>query len=101
MPQSRRHAARRHSLAQHRGVILGGSARKLVRNQLTGRVLPCCLEDCQKDGDNRYQVRVPHEDPRWRDEASGTQEALIYIFCSPRHQDLWMAYYKKRQADAR
>jgi hypothetical protein len=58
-----------------------------VRNVETERVLPCCWDTCQKDGDNRIQVRVPHDSPRW----PGDDLTLIYIFCSTRHRDAYIA----------
>jgi hypothetical protein len=53
-----------------------------VRNQLTGRVLPCCHGPCQNDGDDGIRVEVPHPQPRWRDPLTGRQEMVVYIFCS-------------------
>jgi len=65
-----------------------------VRNQATGRVLPCCYGDCERDGDNRHRVEVPHKEPRWRDPATdpatGRQEMLVYIFCGERCKRAWL-----------
>jgi hypothetical protein len=58
--------------------------RQLVRNQATGRVLPCCYSDCQIDGDNRYRVEVPHDNPRF------DGERLVYIFCTELHKGFWL-----------
>lgn len=58
--------------------------RALVRNQLTGRVLPCCWDTCESPGDNQVRVEVPHDAPRW------PGEKLVYIFCSERHQGYWL-----------
>lgn len=105
MPQSRRSAGRRHTVALREasrgGVILGGLKDRVlrVRDAVTGRIYPCCLEDCRKDGDQRHQVQIPHEDPRWRDEVTGKQEMKVYIFCSEGHKTLWVAYYKRDKAD--
>lgn len=66
----------------------GGSGTK-VRNVQTGRVLPCCWSDCQEDGNDRIQVQLPHDQPRWRDPKTGAQEMLVYIFCSDEHKAFW------------
>lgn len=58
----------------------------LVRNVETGRVLPCCWQDCTRDGDNRHRVEIPHPTPRWRDPATGRQEMLVYVFCNEEHK---------------
>jgi hypothetical protein len=78
-------------------LILPGKevGKRLVRNQGTGRVLPCCWEDCQEDGDDRYRVMVPHDAPRW------PGEKLIYIFCSYRHRDHYVAHVLASRKDAR
>ena len=106
MPESRRHASRRRTVtireaaATRGGVMLGESRNTgLVRNVVTERVLPCCLESCMKNGSTRYEVKIPHEDPRWVDEQTGKQEMKIYIFCSEGHRELWVAYYRKQQND--
>lgn len=62
----------------------GGTGHR-VRNVSTGRVLPCCWDDCTTDGDDRYRIEVPHEKPRWRT-PDGRQEMLVYIFCSEVHK---------------
>lgn len=54
--------------------------RTRVRNQMTGRVLPCCWSDCERDGYDEIQVAKDHEDPRW------PGEKRIYIFCSDAHR---------------
>jgi hypothetical protein len=49
-----------------------------VRNVNTGQVLLCCHPPCEYPGDNRIQIAIPHQAPRW------FGEKLIYIFCSER-----------------
>lgn len=66
-----------------------------VRNQGTGRVLPCCWDDCQADGDDFYRVMVPHDAPRW------PGEKLIYIFCSYAHRDMYVAQVMANRPGAR
>lgn len=71
-------------------ILPGGFSRpghaQLVRNQATGRVLPCCWQDCTRNADNRFRVEVPHNQPRWKDELTGKQEMLVYTFCGDRHK---------------
>lgn len=67
-----------------RPAIKGTTGHK-VRNVATGRVLPCCWDDCTADGDDRIRIEVPHDKPRWRT-ADGKQEMLVYIFCSDEHK---------------
>lgn len=62
---------------------LPGTSTK-VRNVSTGRVLPCCWGPCERDGDDRVQVQVPHDQPRW------PGEKLIYIFCSDLCRGEWL-----------
>ncbi len=62
-----------------------------VRNQATGRVLPCALTFCRKDGSAHITAVVPHEKPRWTDARLGTQEMREYIFCSQAHKREWCA----------
>lgn len=62
----------------------------LVRNQLTGRVLPCCWDDCAQPGDDRHAVNVPHDAPRF------PGEQLRYVFCSPRHAAYWKHSHRDR-----
>jgi hypothetical protein len=66
------------------GVATGGHARR-QRNPITGRLYLCCLSDCSRPADDRYQVRAPHEHPRWR-APDGTQEMVIWTFCSEPHK---------------
>lgn len=58
----------------------------IVRNRETGRIFPCCYADCDKAGDKRIKIEVPHSQPRWRDRKTGRQEMVIYIFCSEPHR---------------
>lgn len=66
-------------------ILPGGRSRKkqLVRNPGTGRVLPCTWQDCEDDGDNRFQIRVPHDSPKF------DGEKLIYIFCGEPHRQMY------------
>jgi len=69
-----------------RGAVLlrrGGSGHK-VRNVTTGRVLPCCWQDCERDGDNRHRVEAPHEHPRF------PGEMLAFIFCGSVHKQQFL-----------
>lgn len=70
----------------------GGVPRQTQRvtNQITGRVLPCCWQDCTKPGDNNYRVEVKHNQPRWKDPLTGKQEMLVYIFCGQRHKEMFV-----------
>lgn len=73
------------------GVLLRPPGKgNLVRNQESGRVLPCCWSDCMADGDDRIRVEVPHDTPRWSDPTTGKQEMLVYIFCSEAHKEQWL-----------
>lgn len=74
------------------GVLLrpGGTGTK-VRNVETGRVLPCCWDDCEKEGSTRFEIQVPHPQPRWKDPQTGKQEMLVYIFCSEAHKAAQLA----------
>lgn len=49
-----------------------------------GEALRCCWTDCERDGDNRYRIEVPHSQPKF------PGEMLVYIFCSQGHQALQM-----------
>lgn len=102
MPVSKRHAKRRADFdkATAGGILLrpdgpgtvirsGGTGTK-VRNVETGRVLPCCYTDCMNDGNDRHRVEVPHDTPRWKDEATGKQEMLVYIFCTELHKSFFI-----------
>jgi hypothetical protein len=73
-----------------------GTGPELVRNVTTEQVLLCCWGPCQNPGSNRIQLRRAHENPRWRDETTGQQEMLIYIFCSERCRDRWRAEADRR-----
>ena len=70
-------------------VLLGGPevGKVRLRNRETGRVFPCCWSDCMVDGDDRYRVTVPHDDPDRRDKG----DTLTYIFCSDVHKHHWLA----------
>lgn len=66
---------------------MGARKIRYVRNQVTGRILPCCYLDCEKPGNAYIAIRVRHpqtDEPEFRG-----IEALVYIFCS----DLHRAYY--------
>ena len=56
-----------------------------VRNVTTGKILLCCFGPCDKPGDNRVQVAIPHPTPRW------AGEKLIYIFCAENHRRYFVA----------
>jgi len=63
-----------------RGIVLTGHARP-IRN-LHGKAILCCHGPCERDADDRFRVELPHNQPRWKDLATGKQEMLIYTFCS-------------------
>ncbi len=67
------------------------SRRVLVRNQITGRVLPCCGDNCDVPGDDRHAVHVPHDSPRF------AGEQLVYVFCSERHAAYWRFSHRSTQ----
>ncbi len=46
-----------------------------VRNVVSGRILPCCWEDCERHGDARHEVA----------EIDGARVSIM-IFCSARHR---------------
>lgn len=54
------------------------SSPRLVRNQVTGRILPCCWDDCTSNGDQRIRIKQ-------RTELGFT----TYIFCRDLHKVLW------------
>lgn len=97
----RQDKARRRELlsrATQGGVVLskgahgaGGPVR--VRNPGTGRVLPCCWDDCQRDGDDRIQIRTAHTQPRY------DGEQLVYIYCSERHRDYHIEAIRKHRME--
>lgn len=62
----------------------------IMRNPETGRIFPCCFEDCDNPGDTRIDVKVPHTQPRWKNEDTGEQEQIVYIFCSETHKTLYL-----------
>lgn len=74
------------------GVLLrpGGTGTR-VRNVETGRVLPCCWDDCMKPGSTQHEIQVPHPTPKWKDPKTGNQEMLVYIFCSAEHKAMQLA----------
>jgi hypothetical protein len=37
-------------------------------------------------GRSNITVELPHNAPRWRDELTGQQEMLVYIYCSDQHR---------------
>jgi hypothetical protein len=70
------------------GKLIDRGTRKgsnIVRNRMTGRILPCCWSDCMVNGNKRIRVAVPHDTPRWEGEKQ------IYIFCSDSHKAMWLA----------
>lgn len=69
-------------------ILPGGFSRRpqRVRNVATGRVLPCCWQDCERLGDNAFRIEVPHSQPRWRDPVTGKQEMVVYVFCGDPHR---------------
>lgn len=66
---------------------------QLVRNPGTGRVLPCCWDDCERPGDNRVQEQVADGVFTEADLVSplmlDTPKRFTYIFCSERHRAYW------------
>lgn len=97
MPASKgRTLKRKHSLATApHGLILPSHVSKkvLVRNQVTGRVLPCCLDECDRDADDRYQLKTWHENPE-----AGRSSVLTYIFCKAEHRELYYAMMRPQLA---
>jgi hypothetical protein len=74
------------------GVLLrpGQNSGTKIRNVETGRVFPCCWDVCERDANVNIEVRVNHEQPRWRDPVTGEQEKLIYTFCSEAHKGFYV-----------
>jgi len=74
------------------GVLLrkGQNSGTKIRNVETGRVFPCCWDTCEIPANVNIEVRVPHEQPRWRDPLTGEQEMLIYTFCSEGHKSMYI-----------
>lgn len=54
---------------------------RLVRNQFTHRILPCCWDDCTRNGDNAIRIVRPSE--------SAPGDTVTYIFCSDRHRSMF------------
>lgn len=52
-----------------------------VRNPGTGRILPCCWDDCERNGHDEYKIIVHNK--------VKTNPPLHYIFCSERHKMLY------------
>jgi hypothetical protein len=67
-------------------VLRRGTRGAMVRNVETGRILPCCYAECMRAGRSNITVELPHNAPRWRDELTGQQEMLVYIYCSDQHR---------------
>jgi hypothetical protein len=72
-----------------------------VRNQRTGRVLPCCWAECDRDGDNRYQLVINqltgHMQPCLCAQCKLTQlraQSLIYIFCGDNHRAAYVGSHR-------
>lgn len=63
-------------------------SKRLVRNRLTGRVLPCCWADCEIPGDDAIRHAELHDLPRF------DGERLVWIFCSDRHRLFWLAAHR-------
>lgn len=62
------------------GVLLGqqtANHKVRVRNA-EGKPLLCCYAPCDKEGDDRYHIDLPHPQPE-----PGMPNTLRYIFCSP------------------
>ncbi len=72
----------------------------IKRNPDTGRIFPCCFEDCEKPGLTTIEFKVPHDKPRWRDPETGEQEMLVYIFCTEFHRNLFMVGSSYARQDA-
>ncbi len=66
-----------------------GTGKNLVRNRITDRVLPCHYAPCWEDGDTRYELLVPMEEPGWRDPATGREQRYAFVFCSDLHRRLY------------
>lgn len=66
-------------------ILPGDGHKQRVRNVATGRVLPCCYDDCERDGDTRHRIEVPHEAPRFKG------EKVVYIFCGESHKRMYAA----------
>lgn len=78
------------------GVRTGGDHPVRVRNS-SGQPLLCTFPPCDRLGDDRYQTRIPHDAPRWRDPRTGDQEMLIFIFCGEACKQAWIAEQRKVQ----
>lgn len=55
-----------------------------VRNPRTGRILPCCWDDCERHGHDEHKIVVQN----------GTGPALHYIFCTAGHKHLYAWSHK-------
>lgn len=70
------------------------SAKVRVRNPGTGRVFPCCWDDCWRPGDARVKAEVTEgvfaEADMVPELLVGTPKVLTYIFCSDRHKAYWV-----------
>lgn len=62
-----------------------------VRNA-EGKVLLCCFKDCERSGDDRYQVRQPSIKPDY------PGQLTIFIFCTREHAE---AYVRDAQRHTR
>jgi hypothetical protein len=65
----------------------------LVRNRETGRILPCCWDDCEKPGNARIWAEVTDGEFTDADMVPplmvGTPKTFRYIFCAERHRAYW------------
>lgn len=59
---------------------------RLVRNQFTERILPCCWDDCTHNGDDQIRIVQRSE--------SGPNDTVTYIFCSDIHRSMWQNAHK-------
>lgn len=79
-------------MSNRRKIILAPGIRsrvQRVRNQITGRVLPCCWSDCERDGDLRYKIVVREDSPDERPKA-GIVNTRTYVFCSDGHREFYV-----------
>ena len=59
-------------------VILGRSRGTRVRNRF-GKPIPCCWDDCERDGFEEHKARI---------------DGQFYVFCSDRHRRMHLAGHR-------
>jgi len=57
-----------------------------------GAALPCCFDDCDREGSDRYMTRTREivSPPMPAYGVPGHYKNVWYVFCSERHKRMWI-----------